>query len=448
MINDDIMKKVKRYIKIKAGRRSIVMFGVHDAVRNEMVCSGIHLEGIFTGNLDLLAKKELGCLPDELLNGNSKKYYIVIPFFLPDGGVMQREKMKKYGYKEIIDYVFYPDAKKFTDINNFADLSDEILTLKETINELNNKVDSYAQTNRVLEAQNEMMLQFMASSNNEDILTTKKRLFRSLPPATGTLRAMQKAGIILLAKLNEVCRNNGIPYWISFGTLLGAIRHGGFIPWDDDTDICMLRKDAERLSEVMKDDPDFFVSHIFAEFDDNLNHCVQFKYKENDTPYCLDIFLYDYCSELSEKKVQRQMELNKLMAEESQDIRTSAMSWAEKNEKYRELLNKYLNLSQKELITTESSSEYIIWALDNYRCRAHFQGNCRLTDIFPLNEIMFEGLKLYAPNQTEKYVEIKYGDIYSFPSDMFRHKHFNLSDNQIKVLDMILEKHRDRLIKE
>ena len=51
----------------------------------------------------------------------------------------------------------------------------------------------------------------------------------------------------LLRRLAEVCRAHNLRYFAVFGTLLGAVRHGGFIPWDDDVDIAMPRKDYDRL---------------------------------------------------------------------------------------------------------------------------------------------------------------------------------------------------------
>lgn len=63
------------------------------------------------------------------------------------------------------------------------------------------------------------------------------------------LRALQDKEIEILQAVHDVCEKLGIGYVIMYGTLLGAVRHGGFIPWDDDIDICMVRDDYDVFIE-------------------------------------------------------------------------------------------------------------------------------------------------------------------------------------------------------
>ena len=76
-----------------------------------------------------------------------------------------------------------------------------------------------------------------------------------------TLRKVQLAQLEIGKEIKRVCDENGIKYFLDSGTLLGAIRHKGFIPWDDDMDMGMLREDYERFIEIApkKLKPEYFL---------------------------------------------------------------------------------------------------------------------------------------------------------------------------------------------
>mgnify|MGYP000078509559 CR=1 FL=1 len=66
-----------------------------------------------------------------------------------------------------------------------------------------------------------------------------------------TVRDVQLVLLEMLKDIDALCKKHNIRYWLTGGSALGAVRHKGFIPWDDDADIGMLREDYEKFQRVV-----------------------------------------------------------------------------------------------------------------------------------------------------------------------------------------------------
>lgn len=87
---------------------------------------------------------------------------------------------------------------------------------------------------------------------------------------TLVVRKLQKAELMILCDVDKVCRDNGLKYYMIGGTLLGAVRHKGFIPWDDDIDLVMFRKDYDKLCDLFM--RDFSDKYFVQKFETDLHY--------------------------------------------------------------------------------------------------------------------------------------------------------------------------------
>lgn len=160
--------------------------------------------------------------------------------------IAQLEKMEKS------NYIFYPKTSvKFSGINKTPALfSPKISELTyssfwgnvERINFYG--INCYCVKNR------EKLISLYSKEVIDDVLTPIKS--ELLLSGGEELRRIQLIQIELLTEFDRICRKYGLKYNINFGTLIGAMRHGGFIPWDDDIDVTMYYKDCDKLYEIMK----------------------------------------------------------------------------------------------------------------------------------------------------------------------------------------------------
>lgn len=80
---------------------------------------------------------------------------------------------------------------------------------------------------------------------------------------TISLEEIKQIELNMLKYLDKICRENNIHYYIVGGTLLGAVRHGGFIPWDDDIDVGMPRKEFIKLQKIFEKDNSYYELHFY-----------------------------------------------------------------------------------------------------------------------------------------------------------------------------------------
>lgn len=117
------------------------------------------------------------------------------------------------------------------------------------------------------------------------------------------LREIQLKEFELLKKLDAFCKKNKIKYHISYGTLLGAVRHKGFIPWDDDIDVSMMREDFDKFTELIQKDKtlkfksfqtdDDYNYYVPIVYDDSIDIVSKIGEKDKIIHPWVDIFPYD-----------------------------------------------------------------------------------------------------------------------------------------------------------
>ena len=123
-----------------------------------------------------------------------------------------------------------------------------------------------------------------------------------------TLQELKEIELEILIKFDAFCKENNIRYYLAFGTLLGAIRYKGFIPWDDDIDVLVPREDYERLLTIFQDSEIYRLYSIernrkyafpFAKLCDMRTKLVETSYPNNGVALGvnIDIFPLDHFSD-------------------------------------------------------------------------------------------------------------------------------------------------------
>ena len=257
-----------------------------------------------------------------------------------------------------------------------------------------------------------------------------------VPPAQGLLRDIQLANLALLKELAYVCEKNNFKYILDAGTLLGAVRHTGFIPWDDDIDILMFREDYEKIVSAFKNTTRN--SDIYAEYhrdkDTNSQYFIKIKHKK--CPFLgVDIFPLDsYGKHLSLKEqLIATNKICKILKHLKKEINPNIS-----NKETKTILTK--TMKEKILLSSTNENGDFVYGVDF----AHKLKNWFLDRdiVLPLRKIQFEDSEYTTVNKPKEFLKNIYGDYMKYPKKMkiLHYSYKNLASEQLETIKKLGEK--------
>jgi len=287
-----------------------------------------------------------------------------------------------------------------------------------------------------------------------------KRYSKDNIESPATTEEMKAHLVDMLLALDAFCKENGLRYYLSGGTLLGAVRHKGFIPWDDDIDVNMPRPDCEKLMEIALKarkkqveideeapnenpacgrigsyilcppnyDQEYHHYH-YKLFDESIlvrKHNEDGSLKKRVYPIFIDIFPIEGLPDSLEETVKHYKLLEKrkdqarLMWYAAQRIRKQPLKVALRNLRAR-LIRGYSKKSKEDLFQAVVSvqrtysfddSAYVGVMSTNIH---HEEERVKKEDYLPTVEVEFEGHKFPAPANYDTYLTQLYGDYMQLP---------------------------------
>ena len=230
---------------------------------------------------------------------------------------------------------------------------------------------------------------------------------------------------IQIVKLNglklaiKIFNKHNIQYWLDGGSCLGAYRHKGFIPWDDDIDIVIPRNDYQKAINILNEElKESNIRAIIGQKILNKCHTQHARIIDINTDFAyLDIFPYDYSN--NEKLTKE--ELLKKLYELKQKIYTNSFlsKLYSGKHKIEDFIPQIINEYEKyEITTTNGKNCYIFRGIDSMSHQKK-QTIHRIEDVFPLKQVLFEDILVNVPNNMENFLsnimEGAYGNIMEFP---------------------------------
>ena len=248
-------------------------------------------------------------------------------------------------------------------------------------------------------------------------------------PDGSQLRRHQLRMLEILVEIDKICQRHQIPYWLSSGTLLGAIRHNGFIPWDDDLDIEMMQADYLQLMAILPQelpewlalqthdtDPNYF--YYYAKVRDRRSLIKEENNYDRiwkERGIYVDIFPLEkqrmVLHKLSEKTVGHMYKIWRTSTNDHQTIRYVRTIFD---------FNRRCIFPVIKTLNKLIGSGTITFGLGiPYRSPRYAE------DIFPLAKHVFEGIAFPVPHDYDHHLRCIYGDYMQLPDLDAIHPHVN-----------------------
>ena len=239
-----------------------------------------------------------------------------------------------------------------------------------------------------------------------------------IPPAEGFLRDYQLALLSILKEMDRICTSHNIRYWLSGGTLLGAKRHKGFIPWDDDVDTDMMREDYEKFPAIFNactTNPDLYCE-LWRDKNASATCILKIRHKKISQAF-VDIFPHDFYYTSVQgsdkrklnnkiKRIRKILSLNPFRIKDNKDLEKF----------FKKITDERIN---EKIEVDERIKPSIHWGIDF----PHRWNNWiyDYEQIFPLKKIEFEGCEFNCPNDTDFMLKNIYGNYMSLPKSICPH---------------------------
>lgn len=267
---------------------------------------------------------------------------------------------------------------------------------------------------------------------------------------TETLAKLQQAELSIFKDFAKVCNENNLTYFGLAGTGIGALRHGGFIPWDDDIDVGLLRADYEKVIEIFKRDyadkytvvnGDKFSGYplMTTRICINGSEFVEEALKNIKCPLGIFLDVYAFDSAAADEKLRRKQAFGAWFYSKLLILKhipfpvlpfygfkrklahcVTACAWAFLNVfcvSHKWLYKKCKNISCK---YNGTDTGFYAYFCDTDRYANFFEKD----DLFPVRSEKFEDIEMCFPNNLEKSLTVMFGEYMQLPPPEKRKNHF------------------------